>query len=99
VISLLTGIAILGLQVAGGAIAHYRRLAMKVDLSRSSGVAMGTLVETVSIEAEIADCCQAIYRATEPEIAMRNWARLRDLTAQKAEAEHRLFLRETRNVK
>jgi hypothetical protein len=58
---------------------------------------MSALVESRSVEAEIADCCQALYWATQPEIAMSNWARLRELIARKAEAENRLFLRETMN--
>jgi hypothetical protein len=58
---------------------------------------MSALVESRSLEAEIADCCQALYWATEPEIAMSNWARLRELMSQKAAAENRLFLRETMN--
>ena len=57
---------------------------------------MSTLVEGRSLEAEIAECCQAIYWATEPEVAMKHWARLRDLTAQRAEAERHLFLLENK---
>jgi hypothetical protein len=56
---------------------------------------MSALVESRSLEAEIADCCQALYWATEPEIAMSNWARLRELMARKTETEDRLFLLET----
>lgn len=52
---------------------------------------MGALAEGQTVEAEIADCCQAIYRATEPEAALRNWARLRQLLAQREETENRLF--------
>lgn len=56
---------------------------------------MGALVESRSLEAEIADCCQALYWATEPETALRSWARLRTLLAQRTEEENRLFVLET----
>ena len=56
---------------------------------------MSALVESRSLEAEIADCCLAIYQATNPDVALRNWTRLRELLALKTEAENRLFLRET----
>jgi hypothetical protein len=59
---------------------------------------MAALVEDRSLEAEIADCCQALYWAKEPEIALSNWARLRNLLAQRTEEENRLFLRETTNA-
>jgi hypothetical protein len=58
---------------------------------------MGALVESRTLEAEIADCCQAIYSATEPDIAMANWARLRELRTLKSEADNRLFTLETHN--
>ena len=38
---------------------------------------MGALAEAQSLEAEIMDCCRAIYWATDPDIAMSNWVRLR----------------------
>jgi hypothetical protein len=60
---------------------------------------MGALIESQNLEAEIADCCRAIYWATEPDVAMRSWARLRELTALKTEAEMNLFVRETMNGK
>jgi hypothetical protein len=56
---------------------------------------MGALMEGRSIEAEIADCCQAIYRATDLEVAMSNWARLRQLMVEKTELEISQFMRET----
>jgi hypothetical protein len=55
---------------------------------------MGALVETRTVEAEIADCCQAIYRATEPDVALNQWALLRRLLAVRKEAENSLFRRE-----
>ena len=58
---------------------------------------MSALVEYRSLEAEIADCCHAIYWATDPEVALSNWARLRKLTAQKNQEEASLFMRETMN--
>lgn len=56
---------------------------------------MAGLVDAESIEAQIADCCHAIYWTTEPAVALSNWARLRRLTALKAETERLQFLRET----
>jgi hypothetical protein len=38
-----------------------------------------------------------MYRATDPEVALRNWARLRQLTALKSEEDLKQFLRETKN--
>jgi hypothetical protein len=58
---------------------------------------MGALVDLPSLEAEISDCCQAIYRATEPETALRNWAHLRELIARRTDREDSLFFRETAN--
>jgi hypothetical protein len=58
---------------------------------------MSALIEGRSLEAEIAECCQAMYRATDPEVALRNWARLRQLTALKSEEDLKQFLRETKN--
>jgi len=49
-----------------------------------------------SLEAEIADCCHAIYWATEPEVAMTIWRRLRVLTAQKTAVEDSQFEFETK---
>jgi hypothetical protein len=58
---------------------------------------MSALVETQSLEAEIMDCCRAIYCATDPDIAMSNWVRLRMLTAQRTAAEREQFIRESLN--
>ena len=58
---------------------------------------MSALVEGRSVEAEIADCCHALYCSTDPESALRNWSRLRQLTAQRAEEESSLFVRESHN--
>jgi hypothetical protein len=60
------------------------------------GVA-SALVESRSLEAEIADCRRAICWAMEPEVAMANWVRLRNLTERKIEAENCQFIRETKN--
>jgi hypothetical protein len=59
---------------------------------------MSALVDSRSLEAEIADCCQAIYWSNDPDVAMRNWSRLRELIAQKTEAENRLYQRETMHI-
>jgi hypothetical protein len=56
---------------------------------------MSGLVESQSIEAEIVACCRAIYWATDAEVALSNWARLRRLTAEKSQAEREQFLRES----
>ncbi len=56
---------------------------------------MGALTDSRSIESDIADCHQAIYRATDPDTAMRHWVRLRGLLAQKTESDDLLFRRET----
>ena len=55
---------------------------------------MSALVDDRSLEAEIADCCRALYCATDHVVAMRHWVRLRELTALKTEAETLLFTRE-----
>jgi hypothetical protein len=60
------------------------------------GSAMSAVADGRSLEAEIADCCHAIYWATEPEIAMTYWLRLRNLTAQRSEAENIQYIRETK---
>lgn len=59
---------------------------------------MSVVVENPSLEAEIADCCREMYWATEPEVVISNWARLRKLTAEKAEADRNQFIRETKNL-
>lgn len=58
---------------------------------------MSALVEYPSLEAEIADCCQALYRATSAETAMSCWTHLRELLVRKAAEEDALFRRETLN--
>jgi len=58
---------------------------------------MGALVEGRSVEAEIAECCHALYLSTDPESALKNWSRLRQLTAKRAEEETSLFVRESHN--
>jgi len=58
---------------------------------------MSGLVDEQSLEAQISDCCQAIYRATEPATALSNWARLRDLKSRKSALEDHLFDMESRN--
>jgi hypothetical protein len=58
---------------------------------------MSAVAESRSLEAEIADCCRAICWAVEPEIAMSNWVRLRNLAAKKIEAETLQFIRESKN--
>jgi len=63
------------------------------------GGVMAARVEQRSLESEIADCCHAIYWTTEPEVAMKNWARLRELTAEKAEVERGQYIREARNTR
>jgi len=59
---------------------------------------MGTQLEGKSVEAEIAECCQAIYSASELEVAMMKWARLRELIAQKSQAEDMEFMRDTASL-
>jgi hypothetical protein len=58
---------------------------------------MSALAECPSLEAEIADCCQALYRATSAETAMSRWSHLRELLARKAAEEDALFRREAVN--
>jgi len=58
---------------------------------------MGALSDERSIESEIADCHWAIGQATDPAEAMNHWKHLRELVARKAEAENRLFGRESKN--
>jgi hypothetical protein len=58
---------------------------------------MGTLVEGRSVEAEIADCCHALCLCADQESVLRNWNRLRELTAMRAEEETNLFMRESHN--
>ncbi len=58
---------------------------------------MGTLVEVRSVEAEIAECCHALYLCADQESVLRNWNRLRQLTAMRAEQETDLFMRESHN--
>ena len=70
---------------------------MKVDRLPNFGYAASTLVESRSLEAEIADRCRAICWATEPHVAMSYWVRLRNLTAQKTTADNIQFIRETKN--
>jgi hypothetical protein len=53
---------------------------------------MSALVEGYSLEAEIAERCQAIYWATDPDAALKHWRRLRELIAQRAEQESRQFM-------
>ncbi len=70
---------------------------MNTTRLRSSGGITSALIEGRSLEAEIADCCRAICWATEPEVAMSNWVRLRNLTRQMIEAENIQFIRETKH--
>ena len=70
---------------------------MNTTRIRSFGGITSALVEGRSLEAEIADCCRAICWATEPEVAMSNWLRLRNLTMRRIEAENIQFIRETKN--
>jgi hypothetical protein len=56
---------------------------------------VGTQVEVQSLEAEIAEQCQVIRTATEIDVAMDAWARLRRLIAQKTAAEDKMFIKET----
>jgi hypothetical protein len=56
---------------------------------------MGALAEAQSLEAEIMDCCGAIYWATDPDIAMSNWVRLRTPMVQRTAAEREQFIRES----
>ncbi len=72
---------------------------MNANRSRNFGDAASTLVERRSLEAEIADCCRAICWATEPDVAMSYWLRLRNLTAQKTTADNIQFIRETKHGK
>ncbi len=58
---------------------------------------MSALVEGYSLEAEIAERCQAIYWATDPEAALKHWRRLRELIAQRAEQECRQFMYEAQD--
>ncbi len=53
---------------------------------------MSALVEGYSLEAEIAERCQAIYWATDPDAALKHWRRLRELIEQRAEQETRQFM-------
>ncbi len=57
---------------------------------------MGALLESRSLEAQIADCCREIYSATDVELAMNKWTRLRELLTEKSAEETRLFLREAK---
>jgi len=59
---------------------------------------MSTTVPIRTLEAEIADCCRAIYWTREPEVAMSNWDRLRRLTASMSVADIGQFIRETLDV-
>ena len=56
---------------------------------------MSSQVEGLTLQAEIAECCQAINAATDVEVAMKHWARLRVLMAQREEALKRQFIRAT----
>jgi hypothetical protein len=56
---------------------------------------MSTHVEGHNIEAEIAECCQAINAAKDVEIALKHWARLRELMVQRQDALNRQFIRAT----
>ncbi|MGA2187931.1 MAG: hypothetical protein ABSH33_05340 [Steroidobacteraceae bacterium] len=71
---------------------------MNTHTLRQFGETASTTLDSRSLEAQIADCCHAIYWATEPEIAMTYWLRLRKLTAQRSEAEEMQYLRETMNA-
>jgi hypothetical protein len=55
---------------------------------------MLSATEVPCLEAEIADCCQALYTATDVAVAMLKWTRLRTLTAQKAELGRAQYLSE-----
>jgi len=59
---------------------------------------MGAQYEEKSVEAEIAECCQAIYSTSEIDIAMRQWTRLRELIAQRHQAEELAFMREAAGI-
>lgn len=50
---------------------------------------MGMRSEELSVEAEIAECCREMYATSDLSVAMRNWSRLRELTAQRNEKEFR----------
>ncbi len=58
---------------------------------------MSASINEPSIEAQIADCCRALYLATEPGAAMTHWVRLRELTVQKTKTEVSEFIRDTKN--
>jgi hypothetical protein len=60
------------------------------------GGIMGALVEGRSLEAEIVDCCYAIYNATDVKLAMNKWVRLRELLAEKTDEETLQFIRENK---
>ena len=56
---------------------------------------MSSSVQGPALQAEIAECCQAINAATDVEVAMKHWARLRVLMAQREDGLQRQFIRET----
>ncbi len=51
-------------------------------------------LEVKSLEAQIADCCHAMYWTSEPEVAMENWTRMRALKEELAKIERLQFMRE-----
>lgn len=59
---------------------------------------MSALIEGYSLESEISDCCQAIYRATDPDEALKVWGRLRELISEKTERERQQFVFESNKV-
>ena len=56
---------------------------------------MSVYVEGQTLQAEIAECCQDINSATDVEVAMKHWARLRVLMVQREDALKQQFIRAT----
>lgn len=56
---------------------------------------MSALVEGANLESEITECCQAIYRATDPDAALEIWGRLRELISLRTERERKRDLYES----
>lgn len=69
---------------------HYHR-------RRGMGGEVGVIDDDRSVEAQIAECCQAIYWATDADVALNNWSRLRKLIAERSDAQTQQFLRERMN--
>ena len=59
---------------------------------------MVALVDNTVLEAEISECLQAIYQATDQKTAMKLWNKLSALKEQRVESEDRLFQLESQGL-